>query len=226
MRLLAVDTTTPSGSVALLEDERLVGEWGSESQATHSSRLLHAVEAVLQASGMTIEDVDAFAVAAGPGSFTGIRIGLSTVKSLVFASGKPLAAVSSLRALALKAAGSGTGLVASVMDAKKGEIYAALFRPKEGDLEEILPQGAYSPGEFVARLPVNEKISFLGGGLYLCREALETRLGGNAEFPSRTPFIAHEVGLLGFRELRRGGGVKDGGLEPFYFRRSQAEENH
>jgi tRNA threonylcarbamoyladenosine biosynthesis protein TsaB len=226
MRLLAVDTTTPSGSVALLEDDRIIGEFCNESPATHSSRLLGAADALLRSFGLTIADVDAFAVAAGPGSFTGIRIGLSLVKSLAFASGKPVAPVSSLRALALKLARPKAGLAAAILDAKKGEVYAALFEAADLELTEIVPQGAYRPGDFVARLPDDRTVSFIGGGIPLCRDLLVSRLGERAVFPHRSLFIAAEVGLLGARELQKSRGITAGGLEPLYFRRSQAEEKH
>ena len=102
MLILAVDTTTPGGSVALLEDETLLGEANIESPATHSARLFRSIDFLVGALGKDIRDVDAFAVAAGPGSFTGIRIGVGAVKSLAFASGKPVAPVSTLLALASK----------------------------------------------------------------------------------------------------------------------------
>jgi tRNA threonylcarbamoyladenosine biosynthesis protein TsaB len=107
MLVLAVDTTTPSGSVALLEDETLLGEANVESAATHSARLLRSIDFLLGAAGRDVKNIDAFAVAAGPGSFTGIRIGFGAVKALAFASGKPVAPVSTLLALATKLAADG-----------------------------------------------------------------------------------------------------------------------
>lgn len=226
MRVLAVDTTASSGSVALLEDRRLVGEIAGESGTTHSARLLGAVDHLLRAEGLAIADIGAFAVAAGPGSFTGIRIGLSTVKALAFASGKPIVPVSSLRAAALKLALAGAPLVCPVFDAKKGEVYTALFETAGGRLIEIVPQGAYDPGDFFSRLPSGRIISFIGGGSAVYREMIVMRIRENAVFPSRTLFIAHEVGLLGLEGLGEGKGVPADGVEPLYFRRSQAEEKH
>jgi len=226
MRILAVDTTTPSGSTALLEDARLLGEVTGASASTHSSRLLRSVDLLLGHADLDIRDIDGFAVAAGPGSFTGIRIGLSTVKSLAFASGKPVVPVSSLRALALKAAQSGANLVCPILDAKKGEIYAALFESSGGRCDEVVPQGAYAPEAFFARLPGRRAIAFIGGGAALYRDRLPSPVRSGAKFSERTLFIAHEVGLLAQAELARGGGIPAGKLEPLYFRRSQAEEGH
>ena len=226
MRILAVDTTTLSGSAALLEDARLMGEVTCESPATHSARLLRAIDHLLRAADLAIEDIGGFAVAAGPGSFTGIRIGLSTVKSLAFASGKPVAAVSTLGALALKLVHPQVRLICPILDAKKGEIYSALFESFRGRQVEIIPQRAYAPDDLFARLPSHRVIHFIGSGLSVFRDRLMPYIKDRGRFPSRTAFIAHEVGVLGFEELKQGRGVPAGRLEPIYFRRSQAEEKH
>lgn len=224
MLILAVDTTTPSGSVALLEDERLLGEIGLESAATHSARLLRSVDLLLGAIGRPVRDVDAFAVAAGPGSFTGIRIGLGAVKALAFASGRPVAPVSALLALATKLTSDGARLAAPIVDAKKGEIYAALFEAGPDGLAELVPQGAYAPDAFFARLPSRRVVAFAGGGLALYRSRLLPYVRDKARFPRRSAFIAAEVGRIGRDAVLRGEGVAAASLEPIYFRRSQAEE--
>jgi tRNA threonylcarbamoyladenosine biosynthesis protein TsaB len=229
--LLAVDTTTPSGSAALLEDDALLGEVGLESGATHSARLFRSIDFLLGALGREIGAVDAFAVAAGPGSFTGLRIGIAAVKSLAFASGKPIAPVSSLLALATKlvavdlvVADGGLPLVCPLLDAKKEEIYAGLFEAGPDGLAEIVPQGAYDPEMFFGRLPAGRVIAFAGGGLAPTMNKLLARIGANARFPARSPFIAAEVARLGAAAIRAGRGVTAAELEPLYYRRSQAEE--
>jgi tRNA threonylcarbamoyladenosine biosynthesis protein TsaB len=222
--ILAVDTAAPSGSVALLEDGTLLGEANVESPGTHSARLFRSIDFLLGALGRDIRDVEAFAVAAGPGSFTGIRIGIGAVKSLAFASGKPVAPVSTLLALAAKLAGGGERLVAPLLDAKKDEIYAALFEARAGGLAEIVPQGAYDPDAFFALLPAAGAIAFAGSGLAVYRDRLLARVGDRGVFPGRSPFIAAEVGRIGAGLLRAGQGVAAASLEPLYFRRSQAEE--
>jgi tRNA threonylcarbamoyladenosine biosynthesis protein TsaB len=224
MLILAVDTTTPAGSVALLRDGALVAEFDAESGLTHSERLLASVEAVLGAAKCGLSEVDAFAVAAGPGSFTGIRIGLSTVKSFCFASGKPGVPVSSLEALALKAAGAGGRLLCPMLDAKKGEVYASLFEAEDGRLVEVVPQGAYRPEAFLARLPARRVVSVLGNGALLYRDKVAARLGARGVFVDRSPFIGFEVGLLGHAAAAAGKAVTGDALQPLYFRKSQAEE--
>jgi tRNA threonylcarbamoyladenosine biosynthesis protein TsaB len=222
--ILAIDTTTPSGSAALLEDGTLLGEANVESAATHSARLFRSIDFLLGASGKDVRDLDAFAVAAGPGSFTGIRIGISAVKSLAFASGKPVAPVSTLMALAAKLAADGARLVCPLLDAKREEIYAGLFEARKGGLVEIIPEGAYDPDAFFDRLPARRVIAFAGSGLPAYRAGLLSRVGDRGRFPERSAFIAAEVGRIGAGLIRAGKGVEAASLEPIYFRRSQAEE--
>ena len=224
--ILGVDTTTPAGSVALLKGPSLIGEINQDSPMTFSVRLLPAIQFLLEANELTIQDVGGFAVAAGPGSFTGIRIGLSTMKSFAFSSGRPIAPVSTLAALARKIQHPHNRLICPLLDAKKNEIYAALFESKEEGLREIVPQGAYSPDELFSRLPSHRVIHFIGSGLDVYRLALFRYLKDKARFSRRTPFIAHEVGLIGYEMLRKGRGKNAHEIEPLYLRKSQAEEKH
>jgi tRNA threonylcarbamoyladenosine biosynthesis protein TsaB len=225
MRFIAVDTTTPSGSVALLDDDRVLGEIGIESASTHSTRLLLSVDFLLKTQGLTMGDIDGFAVTPGPGSFTGLRIGLSTVKAFSFATGKPVALVSSLLALAYKHIDGAEGLIGPMLDAKKGEIYAALYERTGGQLKEIIPQGAYAPEEYLKLLPCRITV-FAGSGIPLCQKRLQALLSYKARFSTRPAFLAVETGRLGVEILKAGGGVDSTAVEPLYFRRSQAEEGH
>jgi tRNA threonylcarbamoyladenosine biosynthesis protein TsaB len=226
MIILAVDTTTFAGSVALLEKTKLLAEVNIDSASTYSERLLPAVDFILKTNGMNIKDMDGFALAAGPGSFTGIRIGLSTVKSFSYASGKPVAAVSTLKALAWKLRHPQNHLICSLLDAKKGEIYAALFESKRGKLKEIVTQGAYSPDHFFSILPSNRIVFFTGNGIVPYRDKIFEYFKDKARFSHRSPFIASEVGLLGHELLRKKKGVSAQELKPIYFRKSQAEEKN
>jgi tRNA threonylcarbamoyladenosine biosynthesis protein TsaB len=221
--ILAVDTTTPTGSVALLRNAKLIAEFNQESSSTFSERILPAVQFILQSNGMAIQDINGFAVAVGPGSFTGIRIGLSTIKSFAFASGWPVAPVSTLRALAVKLLHH-SRLICPLIDAKKNEIYAALFESRQGILKEIIPQGAYSPDVFFSRLPSHRIIDFIGNGRDVYRNIISSYFGDKARFSRRSAYIAFEVGLVGYDLLRRDKGKDFQEIEPLYLRRSQAEE--
>jgi tRNA threonylcarbamoyladenosine biosynthesis protein TsaB len=226
VRVLAVDTTTPNGSAALLEDGRLLAEIGVEAPAARSARLLGWVDTLLKARSLDIRDVEGFAVSVGPGSFTGIRIGLSAVKALSAASGRPIAPVSTLDALALKLASSGDGLVCPFLDAKKGEVYAALYEAEGGRPAEIIPAGAFAPDAFLRRLPADRVVTFIGSGWSAYGSLVEALLGSRARVSSRTPFIAPEIGRLGTEALAAGRGLAADRVEPLYLRRSQAEVGH
>ena len=224
--ILGVDTTTPAGGVALLKGRSLVAEINHDFPATFSERLLPAIQFLVESNGLKIQDVDGFAVAVGPGSFTGIRIGLSTIKSFAFSSGRPVAPVSTLTALAKKLRHPQNRLICPILDAKKNEVYAALFESKKGDLQELIPQGAYSPDALFSRLPAQRVIHFIGSGAGVYRPVLFQYLKDKARFSRRTPFISHEVGLIGYEMLRKGKGKNIHEIEPLYLRKSQAEERH
>jgi tRNA threonylcarbamoyladenosine biosynthesis protein TsaB len=224
MRILALDTTTGCGSVALLENTRLLAEINAQSGLTHSARLLRAVDYLLKKNGLEIGDMDGFAVAAGPGSFTGIRIGLSTIKAFAFASRKLVAPVSSLAALALKLRETQGRLLCSFLDAKKQEVYAALFETRDRELKEVVREGAYGPDAFLSGLPAHRVVHFIGNGVDVYRDKIQAYLKDNARFSSRSLFIGHEVGLLGYEVLKKGRGVTGEALEPLYYRKSQAED--
>lgn len=226
MILLALDTTTFAGSVALLENTKLLAEVDIDSAKTYSERLLPAVDFILNTNGLSLKDMDGFALAAGPGSFTGIRIGLSTVKSFSYASGKPIAPVSTLKALAWKLRHPQSHLLCPLLDAKKGEIFAALFESKGGKFKEIVPQGSYLPDRFFSLLPSHRIVFFIGNGVDAYRDKIFEYFKDKARFPSRSPFVAFEVGRLGYELLKEGKGLSFQEVKPFYFRKSQAEERN
>lgn len=223
--ILAVDTTTPTGSVALLRNTNLIAEFNQDSAATFSERLLPTVQFMLKSCELTLQDIHGFAVAVGPGSFTGIRIGLSTIKSFAYASGRPVAPVSTLTALARKLLHD-RGLICPLIDARKKEIYAALFESKQGILREIIPQGVYSPDAFFSRLPLHRIIHFIGSGREVFRITIKNYFRDKARFSKRSPYIAFEVGLIGYDLLKRNKGRDFQEIEPLYLRKSQAEEKH
>lgn len=226
MIILAVDTTTFAGSAALLDGLKLLAEVNIDSSSTFSERLLPSINFLLETNQLNIRDVDAYAVAVGPGSFTGIKIGLSTIKSFAYASKKPVAPVSTLMALAFKLRLSQVRLVCPILDAKKKEVYAALFESQKEKLKEVIPQGAYTPDRFFSLLPSHRVIDFIGNGILEYRGKILQYLKDKARFSSRSCFIAYEVGLLGYELLRQNQGVSFTELEPLYFRQSQAEEKN
>ena len=134
MKLLAVDTSTRACSVAVVDQDRLACEITTGPAGTHSTHLLSLIRTALELSEMELHGIDGLAVCVGPGSFTGLRIGVSTVKGLAFATAKPVAGVSSLEALAQPCL-PWPHLICAMLDARKGEVYAARYRARDGRLE-------------------------------------------------------------------------------------------
>lgn len=224
MLLLAVDTTTRFGSVAVVRSGEVLSEVNYVSPSSHSRQVFRAVDEALRVAGLKFDDLEGLAVAAGPGSFTGIRIGLSLVKALALASGRPLAAVSALEALARKLLAPGVGLVVPMVDARKGEVFAGAYQAGGDGLKEQVPAGAYRPADFLARLPAGGTITFIGTGAGLYRPLIEDRLGARAIFSGRSLHVAAEVGLIGEKHLTGGKSISPAALQPIYYRPSQAEE--
>ncbi|MBN1274488.1 MAG: tRNA (adenosine(37)-N6)-threonylcarbamoyltransferase complex dimerization subunit type 1 TsaB [Candidatus Aminicenantes bacterium] len=224
MILLAVDTTTPAGSVALLENKHLRAEINVESSLNFSERLLPSVDFLLKTSKIPAENITGFALAVGPGSFTGIRVGISTVLSFSFASGKQVAPVSALEALALKIKDPYHRLLCPMIDAKKGEIYTCLYEVKGGRFVELFPPGATTPDFFISSLPRRRTIHFIGSGTRVYGEKIRDYMGDKARFSRRSLFVAHEVGLLGYELFSQGKAVSMEKVKPLYYRKSQAEE--
>ncbi len=224
MLLLAVDTTTRFGSVAVVRSGEVLSEVNYVSPSSHSRQVFRAVDEALRVAGLKFDDLEGLAVAAGPGSFTGIRIGLSLVKALALASGRPLAAVSALEALAMKLLTHGVDLMVPMIDARKGEVFAGAYQPDGGWLRELVPAGAYHPVDFLARLPSSAPAIFIGTGARIYRSMIEDRLGARAIFSGRSLHVAAEVGLIGEKHLTGGKSISPAALQPIYYRPSQAEE--
>ncbi|MCX8159645.1 MAG: tRNA (adenosine(37)-N6)-threonylcarbamoyltransferase complex dimerization subunit type 1 TsaB [Candidatus Saccharicenans sp.] len=224
MLLLAIDTTTRFGSVAVIENGQVLAEVNYASPSTHSRQVFRAVDEALRVAGLKFDDLGGLAVAAGPGSFTGIRIGLSLAKALAQASGRPLAGVSALEALALKLLPSGVDLMVPMIDARKGEVFASAYLADGHGWREVVPAGAYRPEIFLNRLPSRGQAAFIGTGAELYRSLIENGLGTRAVFSSRSLYIAAEVGLVGEKLLAGGKGLSPAELQPIYYRASQAEE--
>lgn len=173
VRVLAFDTSTDLTTVALCEGEHVLSEDDSRSDARHAELLLPRIQSVLAAAGVELASVQLIGVGAGPGSFTGVRVGLATAKGLGLALQKPVAPVVSLHALARQAAHAGSW-VAPCLDAFKGELFAALYRLREGRLERVLPPFHAAPAEALARLTAavpGEQLVLCGSGLRRYPEA-------------------------------------------------------
>jgi len=206
-----VDTTTPRGSVALVKDGEIQGEVRLRAATGHSHSVMPAIVFLLESLGLPPSGVEAFAVASGPGSFTGLRIGISTVQGLALASGRPCLALCALDLLASRIRGAAPCLVAMI-DAYRDQVYAGVY-----DTESRL-QGSWrteAPAALVGSLP--EEAAFLGDGAVRYRDAI-LRLRPRARFPERSLYLAGTLGLLAEPRLQAGEGGPAEGLRPLYLR--------
>jgi tRNA threonylcarbamoyladenosine biosynthesis protein TsaB len=221
MKLLAVESATLSGGVALLDDDRLLGEITLNIAITHSERLMFAVDRLLADCGLAPADLGGLAVSVGPGSFTGLRVGLATVKALAMALDLPVAPVPTLDALAARLPFADAP-VCPILDARKGEVYLSLYRWSGSGMERQWDYLALPPESAAARLEA--PVILLGDGIEACRPWLD-RLGAGARVApaaQRLPSAAAVAGL-GLAVLAAGGGVSAEALAPLYLRPSEAE---
>ena len=225
MYTMAFDTSTRSGSVALLKQDSVLAEILLNSGKNHSESVLPAVGEVLRFSGLQIRDVDLFAVTSGPGSFTGLRIGISIVKGLALAASKPVAAVSTLDALAYNLFYAPMA-ICPLLDAKKGQIYAAVYRPrKSGAPERAGPEVVADPQAFFAS--IRQDVIFTGDGATIYVHLMEKMLRGRFYVaPLHLRFIrASAVGLLAREKFIAGHTDDVIRLAPSYIRSPGVEAN-
>ncbi len=223
MKILGIDTATPCGSIGLIEDERILAEYLLNIPVTHSERLLGSIELILREARCVLEDLDGWAISLGPGSFTGLRIGVSTVKGLALATRKPVAGVSTLDVLAYQIP-STPYLICPILDARKGEVYTAFYRFEEGnDLKRQSPYQAIKPEDLIKK--IGERTIFIGDGLKTYGDYLRNSLRSLAIFPPAPLNLIHGSGVakLGLALLRRGEHLDLANFTPLYIRPSEAE---
>jgi tRNA threonylcarbamoyladenosine biosynthesis protein TsaB len=223
-KLLTIQTATPAGSVALTDGEHLLGELLLDVRRPHGSWLMAAVAQLLRAAGMTVADLDGFGVTLGPGSFTGLRVGLATIKGLAMSTGKPIAGVSTLQALAMQAPHAALPLCA-LLDARKQEVYAGHYLwqggwPQPTGAEQVLPPELLLAG-------IAESTLFVGDGSTVYRTLIARQLGPRAHFLPNVyapPRAAHAA-LLALRAFLAGATQPPAAVNPVYIRASEAEIN-
>lgn len=223
MRILAVETATLLGSIALADDSGVLAEIQSPEGMAHARWLMPAVESLFRQTGLSPQEIDGLAVSAGPGSFTGLRIGLSTVKGLALGTGKPVVAVPTLDALA-RSVPRCRRLLCPILDARKKEVYAAFFRPDEDGRPARRSDDLVLPPDRLAGR-IDEPVLFIGSGIEPYRPLLSAALGRTALFASKR-FHAPRAGAVAeLALLRLAEGRPDAmeTLEPRYVRPSEAE---
>ena len=223
MKVLGIDTSTLCASVGLMDDGEPISDYLLNIPVTHSERLIGAIEFVLKEARCPIGNLDGWAISLGPGSFTGLRIGVSTIKGLAFATGKPVAGVSTLDVLASQIATT-PYLICPILDARKKEVYTAFYRYEEGScLKRQSDYQAIRPEDLVKK--IKEQTIFLGNGVKTYGDFLLNSLPSLAIFSPAPLHFSHGsmVAKLGFELLQKGERLDLSTFVPIYVRPSEAE---
>lgn len=226
MLIFGIDTCCMSATAALMSDEVMVAETAINHHRTHSQMMMPQIEEMFRLSDTDPNDVDAFAAAVGPGSFTGVRIGVATAKAMAQAADKPCVAVSTLEALAFGSAFF-DGIISPILDARRGQVYNAVFKGGNGSLERICADRALTLDELIAELRKGTKnVIFMGDGVLVYRDILRERLGDRAFFaPKITALnLGGAVAEIGLERFKNGETIHYSKLVPEYVRLSQAEQ--
>jgi len=227
MLVLSLDTTTPKASCAVARDGVVINEEPIDTSRQLALQLPGALRDILDLSAIALEEIDAFAVATGPGSFTGLRIGIATIQGLAFGLGKPLIGISSLTALRAVASPAFLGSrIATWVDAWRGDVYAALFEDgqqigepvvaKPSDLLDALARGKPAP--------YTNDVLFIGDGANTYGDLIVSRLGHAARIADPVvPPLAAVIAMLATIEYKNGHRPPPHAIRPIYVRRSDAE---
>lgn len=222
MKILSLDTSAEVCTAAICEDKKLIAEMTVNTGNTHSQTLLPTVEQILKISETSFDDIDCYACSTGPGSFTGVRIGVATVKGIAYGKNKPCISVSTLRALAYNLIGY-DGIICPVMNARRNQVYNALFECKDGIITRLCEDRALSIDELDAEL------AEIGKPIYLVGDGYDITIKG---FKKTAPeFVperlraqsAYSVACCALEKYNSGEILTDRDIAPIYLRPSQAE---
>jgi tRNA threonylcarbamoyladenosine biosynthesis protein TsaB len=224
MNILAIDTSGGTASVAILRDETVLAEIFLNLGRNHSEILLPSIDQLLVVAGLDLGAIDVFACTSGPGSFTGIRLGVSTVKGLAFAVDRPVVALSALEVLAVSATGS-RQKICPMIDARKNQVYAGLYADNDTyPLTKIIPEQLAGAEDFLKL--IGEDVIFIGSGVLKYEDFIRQRLGDRGCFVANHLHQVHAaaVGSLARKKVNSGRMTDALKLIPLYLRRPEAEE--
>lgn len=223
MIVLSIDSSSQVATCALLRDDCLISEYVINHKREHSVLIMNIVEMLLKDAGIDIDDVDGFVVSKGPGSFTGLRIGMATVKGLSFGSDKPYVSVSSLDALAYSLL-TFDGIICPIMDALRDSVYTCLYKNENGNLKPLIDYSALDLDDLVSLLKEKgEKVIFTGDGIIKHKTYLQDNLPDAIFAPNHLSLVrASSLGELGLKLLQEGK-CDDANSAPLYLKKPQAE---
>jgi len=225
MKILALDTSSSVATVAILEDDVIIGEYSCNNVQTHSQRIMPMIQSLLERVRLSATDMDAFSASIGPGSFTGLRIGVTTIKAMAFAAEKPVISVYTLDALACNLSMS-KELICPIIDARSSRVFTAVYRFVNGKLERLTDYLGIHINELVDIIrPMEGGIVFLGDACNLHRDYFNLELGERVSIapPNIALAKASSVAILARDAFLQGKIESCYDMVPFYLRKSQAE---
>lgn len=228
MRILAIDSSSSAASCAILSDTKLEAEVYMNHKLQHSVILFPMIERVLSMVDISLDDIDGIAVSGGPGSFTGLRIGVSTAKGLVQGGNKKFVAISGLEAMAFQQGGF-DGIICPIMDALRDNVYVALYKWDEGQLKQIYDYNAVHIEELMEELNNRkENVVFCGDGINIHREFINENLKAKAYFAPLALNMPRAASIAELALIKFQSGIEDDiyNYAPIYLRKSQAEREY
>ncbi len=227
MKILAIDSSSTPASIAITEGNQPIGEFTININRTHSEKLLPLTDALLDAVGLSVSDIDAFAVSIGPGSFTGLRIGMSSAKLMAQTSGKPLIGVKTLEALCVNV-NTWCGYICPVLDARNNNVYAAIYKCEGGTLTGIMASDALSVVEYTERIKMLDAPVLVTGEYAKYKSVMEGILSERMDFCFAPQHLntqrAVSVAVAASGLLEKGIRTTADEVVPLYVRESQAEQ--
>jgi tRNA threonylcarbamoyladenosine biosynthesis protein TsaB len=219
--ILSVDTSTSAGSIVLAEDEKILGEINADSAETHSVRLLNGIDCLLKSLDLHCCDVDAFAVISGPGSFTGVRIGLTIIKGLAETSGKPTIPLTAFEAWVEKFPLE-QGVIVPLLDARRGEVYATVFERGDGGLQALSDGMVDKPSQILGLLD-HDEVLFIGDGAMRYRQMISDCRRPLWSVASSDAFLGRPMARLAHQKGIKNEFTSALDLKAYYLRKSDAE---
>lgn len=223
---LGLDTSTKVATIAVIDGEKVIGEYSLSKDMSHSEKLMPMIKEVLDNLDLKIEDIELYTVALGPGSFTGLRIGIATVKSFSHLFNKPIIGVSTLEALAYNLY-ENQSIIMPMIDARRDRVYTGLYKFTGGELVEIEGSQILEISDLKEKLKGYDNVIFNGDGALVYREEISSLLCGKAKFASLGQNINRAVSVceLGMRKYKRGQRDDKFDLLPEYIRATKAERD-
>ncbi len=222
MKILALDTSSVTATVSVLDDDKIIGDYNLNHKKTHSKRLMPMIEELLSSCDLTPKEIDVFAVSLGPGSFTGLRIGIATVTSMAQALDKKVVGVPTLEALAFNLFNS-QGLVCPIIDAQKDSVYTAAYKWVDGKMIEVIEKQVFTIYELIEKLKKQEeKVFFIGDALHKFYDVLKDELGEQFRVPPRRFLIPSAAAVGEVAKIKIENNI-DLDIAPIYMKKSAAE---